>query len=88
MKARGNEGRRGTISTFAMHNHDPVSTAREPFAHARHDAGDQLKGRRMVVGPRIVPYPPVHLVVRVAGALGAELPYCPLVSMLLVQKAD
>lgn len=41
-----------------------------------------------MVGPRVVPDPAVDLLVRVAGALGAELPDGPFVAVVLVEELD
>ncbi len=42
----------------------------------------------MVVGPWIVSYSSVDLRVWVPCALGAELPYCPVDAMFIIQKLD
>lgn len=41
-----------------------------------------------MVWPWIMPYSPVHFGVRIAGAFCTELPYCPMLSMLVVEKFD
>lgn len=41
-----------------------------------------------MVWPWVVPYSMVDFRVRVARALGAELPYCPVGAVLVVEKFD
>ena len=40
----------------------------------------------MVIGPWIVMYSIVNFAVWIAGPFGAELPYCPLVPMLIIEE--
>jgi hypothetical protein len=42
----------------------------------------------MMVGERVVIYAIVYLAVRVAGSLGAKLPYRPVFAMLRVEELD
>ena len=41
-----------------------------------------------MVWPRVMPYPSIDFRVRVTGAFGAELPYRPFFTMLVVQEFD
>jgi len=63
-----------------------VVPAGQPAAHAGQDHGHQAERRRVVVGPRVMADAPVHGLVRVAGALGAELPDSPIIAVLLIQE--
>ena len=60
----------------------------EPIAHAGKDHGDEAEGRWVVVRERIVPDSSVHEVVWIPRALGAELPYGPVLAMSLVEERD
>jgi len=42
----------------------------------------------MMVRPRVVPDAVVDGLIRVSGALGAKLPYGPIVAVLVVEEAD
>lgn len=42
----------------------------------------------MVVWPRVVTYPPVDRLIRIAGAFCAELPYPPVFAMFGVEEFD
>ena len=76
------------MDTFTMDDDHMLLAFHEPVPHAGHDARDQGKRWGMMIGPGIMPYPVVDILVRIARAFGAKLPNGPVVLVFGVEEFD
>lgn len=69
-----------------MYHYDASLLLMQPIPHARHDVRYEGEWGRVVVRKRVVVDAAVDLRVWVARPFCAELPYCPVVAVLRVEK--